>query len=223
MTSLQTKPLRVWDVPTRLFHWALVVLVVTSVASVKAGNMDLHLNSGYAVLSLVLFRILWGFFGTTYARFGSFVRGPGQVVEYAKSMLRPPHAFHAGHNPMGGWMVVVMLAVLLFQASTGLFANDDVITEGPLAKRVSKAVSDTLSTLHRRNEWVIYGMVALHVLAVVGYLVRFRENLVRPMLTGTKQAPADASFAGITGSRIGVAAALLAVCATGVWFVAKRL
>ncbi len=223
MSDSQSKPLRVWDLPTRFFHWALVALVATSVVSVKAGKMDIHMLSGYSVLALLLFRLVWGFAGTAYARFSSFLHGPRTVLAYARSLIRPPHQHHPGHNPLGGLMVAVMLAVLLFQAATGLFANDDVVTEGPLAKFVSKAVSDRLSTLHRLNEWVIYGLVGVHVAAVVGYLAKFGDNLVRPMFTGVKWVPADARFIGIGGSRSGWALLVLAVCAAGVWVVVKRL
>ena len=117
--------------------------------------MDWHIRAGETMLTLVLFRILWGFLGSRHARFASFVRGPRAVLAYARSLLRPAHAQFAGHNPLGGWMVVLLLGALLAQASAGLFANDDIATEGPLARFISKDLSDAISSFHRRNAWFV--------------------------------------------------------------------
>src|SRR5512134_348932 len=118
---------RVWDLPVRLFHWLLVVLVVFSYTTGKLGGNSLqwHFRSGYCILALVLFRIAWGLFGSQTARFSDFIHGPKRVFSYARSLARGASMFHAGHNPMGGLMVVLMLVLLLVQATTGLFVDDD--------------------------------------------------------------------------------------------------
>ena len=177
-------PVRVWDLPTRLFHWALVVLVCFSVVTVKIGGlwMDWHMRSGYAILALVLFRILWGFAGSRYARFSSFVRRPAEVVGYLSGRIE--HG--AGHSPLAAFSVLAMLAVLIVQASIGLFSNDGNFTEGPLARLVSSAASERLSTVHRLGEWAIYALVGLHVLAIAYYTTFRKIALVRPMVTGDR-------------------------------------
>ncbi|MCA3218162.1 MAG: cytochrome b/b6 domain-containing protein [Burkholderiales bacterium] len=175
---------RVWDLPTRLFHWSLAALVLFSIVTVKLGGLwiDWHMRSGYAILALVLFRVLWGFAGSHYARFASFVRGPVGMLGY----LRGRVAHVAGHNPLGALSVVALLAVLGVQASTGLFTSDGSFTEGPLAKLVSGQTVDWLSTVHRYGEWVIYGLVGLHIAAVIFYSVFRFQPLVKAMLTGDR-------------------------------------
>lgn len=179
---------RIWDLPTRLVHWALVVLVVTSFVTGKVGGnaMTWHMLSGYAILALVVFRVLWGFAGPHYARFATFVRGPRQVLALFIATVRGTAQTFAGHNPLGALSVLALLAVLLLQASTGLFANDDIATEGPLAKLVSGAVSALLTKVHLVNHYVILAMVALHLAAVAFYFFVKDENLVGPMITGDK-------------------------------------
>jgi len=209
----------VWDLPLRLFHWLLAVTVITGISAALLGNLDLHVLCGQIALALLLFRIVWGFVGPEHARFRSFVRGPRAIVAYVRSMLRPPHHFHAGHNPLGALVVILMLALLLAQAVSGLFANNDIATEGPLARFISKATSDAITGLHDRNGWLIIGLIALHVGAVFGYLLRFRDNLIRPMVTGTKTLPAGESATAISGHRLGLALAVLALCSLAAWLV----
>ena len=177
-------PVRVWDLPTRLFHWALVALVVFSVVTVKLGGfwMDWHMRSGYAILALVLFRILWGFAGSRYALFSSFVRRPSEVIGYLRGQVE--HG--AGHSPLAAVSVLVLLAVLLAQASTGLFSNDGNFTEGPLARLVSGTTGERLSTVHRFGEWTLYALVGLHVAAIAYYTTFRKVALVRPMITGDR-------------------------------------
>jgi cytochrome b len=179
---------RVWDAPVRVFHWVLVALVLTSwVTSEIGGNaMTYHMWSGYTILALVLFRIAWGFVGSTHARFGSFVKGPGAVMRYAAGLTKAGSARFLGHNPLGGWSVLLMLASILLQASTGLFANDDIATEGPLASRVSGATSSLLTTIHRINFYVLLALICLHLAAILYYLLVKRENLIGAMITGRK-------------------------------------
>lgn len=193
----------VWDLPLRLFHWSLAAVVITGIAAIKLDHIDLHIRCGQVTLALVLFRIIWGFVGPAYARFTSFVRGPAAIMAYVRSLLRPPHEFHAGHNPLGGMVVVLMLVLLLLQAISGLFANDDIATEGPWAVMVSKAASNAITALHYRNSWLIIALIALHVVAVFVYLIRYRDNLIRPMFTGLKRIPPDTPASGIAGSQLG--------------------
>ena len=222
MLERDTRPVRVWDAPTRIFHWALTALVVTSVASAKLDHMDVHLVSGQLILGLVLFRVIWGFVGSEHARFRAFVRGPGTVVHYARSLLRPPSAFHAGHNPLGALMVVAMLLVLAFQAGSGLFANDDIVTEGPFARFVTKATSDAITRWHYANSYLIYVLAAAHVLAVLGYLIVLRQNLIGPMFTGVKRVPVTETARDIARGRSALGVVLLLGCLAAV-LVAVRL
>ncbi|MBK9952964.1 MAG: cytochrome b/b6 domain-containing protein [Candidatus Competibacteraceae bacterium] len=155
----------------------------------NSGTMDYHVWGGYAVLTLVLFRLIWGVAGSETARFGDFVRGPGAALAYVRAPVARQCCF--GHNPMGGWSIVLMLALLLVQAGTGLFANDDILIEGPLYPWVSKGTSDWLSSVHRFNFNLLLAVIALHVAAVLFYLLVKRENLIHPMLSGRKQLPPE--------------------------------
>jgi cytochrome b len=210
----------VWDLPLRLFHWLLALLIVTSFVSANIGGnaMQIHILSGYCVLALLLFRLLWGFLGSTHARFASFVRGPAAVIAY----LRGHGAGrHLGHNPAGAWSVIFMLAALLLQTATGLFANDDIATEGPLAKLVSKALSDRITGVHHLNVKLLLALIGLHLSAVVFYLIYKRENLVKPMITGFKDAAAGAGEAVQKPGKTWIAALLLAACSGAVYVLLK--
>ena len=182
------KRVLVWDLPTRLFHWSIVILVVICVVTGKLGLdwLEVHMISGYGVLSLVLFRLVWGFVGGRHARFASFVRGPAVVGRHIADLLKKDAPRHLGHNPLGGWSVMAMLGALLLQASTGLFATDDIFTEGPLYPLATKAASDLLTRIHRWNADAIIVLVAIHVLAIGFYLVVKHENLIKPMINGRK-------------------------------------
>lgn len=187
------KKVRVWDAPVRLFHWALVILIATSYFSGRAAGdwMKLHFWAGYAILALLLFRIAWGFVGSTTARFSSFVKGPGAWLGYLATVLRGGKTYEAGHNPVGGIMVVVLLLAVLAQATAGLFSADTDLgtVNGPLATRIADAWVDRLTAFHKTWVNVLLLLVALHVLAAVGYLVVKRQNLIGAMITGRK--PAD--------------------------------
>lgn len=180
--------IRVWDLPTRFFHWLVVIFVVVSfVTGVVGGNwMPYHLKSGYIIFTLLLFRLIWGFWGGRYSRFVSFVKGPVAVMRYAKNLFRKDAPKILGHNPMGGWSVMAMLAALAVQVGSGLFANDDIATQGPLYGWVSKAASDRLTGIHVFNKSVIIFLVALHLLAVLFYLLIKHDNLIVPMVTGLR-------------------------------------
>ena len=183
-------PMPVWDLPIRLFHWLLVIAVGVSYASVKLNRMPIHLISGYTVAGLLLFRIIWGLVGSDTARFARFLRSPLAAIRHLLHFFRREPDTEVGHNAAGGWMVLVMLLALLVQVGTGLFSNDDGDTEGPLAKFVDKAMSDTISGIHDKNFNVILGLVGLHVVVITLYALVKRQNLVRPMFTGKKRLPA---------------------------------
>lgn len=185
----------VWDVPIRLFHWLLVLAVAGLVVTAKVGGnwLEWHTKLGYFVLGLVFFRLIWGFVGTTHARFGAFLRGPKAVVAYTRTLFAK-HAdatSHVGHNPLGGWSTMVMLVLIGFQAISGLFANDDVLLEGPYANRVTKATSDFLTKLHKLNSDLILILIGIHVVAIALYYFYKKDNLVKPMLTGKKEVGDD--------------------------------
>jgi cytochrome b len=215
---------RVWDWPVRCVHWAIVVLLVTQVATAMIGGnaMDWHVRAGETMLALVVFRLIWGFVGNRHARFSSFVRGPGAVLRYARSVVRPPHELHVGHNPLGGWMVIALLLLLLIQAGTGLFSNDDVLTDGPLVRFISKDLSDKISSFHSKNAWVIVTLACAHIGAVFFYLFALKENLIAPMVHGSKRLPATHAAAGDDTGGHARAFALLAMCALAVWWLVTR-
>jgi cytochrome b len=214
---------RVWDIPVRVFHWLLVALIVVSFTTAQIGGnaMRIHELSGFSILTLVLFRVLWGIFGSTYARFSDFVRHPRQAIEYAKSLRRGRSPFYAGHNPLGGWMVVALLLCLLVQTGTGLFANDDVMTEGPLFDWVSKRTSDILSRIHEVNFYVLLALITLHVAAALYYLWGKRDNLILPLLTGRKQVREAQDVPESRDGPLWLALLLVAVCAGGVYLLVR--
>lgn len=181
---------KVWDLPTRLFHWTLVVCFGVSWASAQLFDaMDVHLYAGYLTLVLVIFRVIWGFVGSSTARFSQFISGVRPTLVYTATLLKPRPSYYFGHNPLGGWAVILMLALLAFQAITGLFAHDDLLTSGPLAHHVSNDLSDYLSHLHHRAFNVLLAVVGLHTVAVLFYQLYKRNNLITTMLTGYKTLP----------------------------------
>ncbi len=216
---------KVWDWPVRLVHWAIVMLVVILIATGLIGNEALawHMRAGGTLLALVIFRIVWGFIGSGNARFASFVRGPGAVLAYLRSLVRPPHEIHATHNPIGGWMVVALLLAMLFQAGAGLFTNDDILNDGPLVKLISKDLSDSISSWHRRGWWVVAGLAVAHILAVLSYYLVLKDNLVYPMVSGEKILPSGAANPAAGVASTGKALVVLALCGALVWWMFNRL
>ena len=182
-------PMRVWDAPTRLFHWVLIVLIATSWVTQYENWMEWHKLSGYSILTLLLFRLAWGFVGSDTARFARFLKSPLAALRHVSHITRREPDYEIGHNAAGGWMVLVMLLLLLVQAVSGLFSNDDIDTEGPLTNQVSKEQSDWFSHIHSINFTLIEIVIALHVLAIIAYAVLKRQDLVRPMVTGKKRMP----------------------------------
>ena len=195
---------RVWDLPTRLFHWLLLVGVVTAFISVKLGGnaMVWHGRAGTFVLSLLIFRLLWGFMGSPTARFQSFLKGPRTVWRYIQGQtpgtsgtpgtpgtpgnLGSPGQSSIGHNPLGALSVVALLGLFFFQTLTGLGASDDIFFDGPLAKDLGSDTVSLLTSLHKSTEPFLLGLVALHVAAIIFYRLVKKTDLVQPMITGVK-------------------------------------
>lgn len=184
---------KVWDLPTRLFHWLLFVLVVGAIITENLGGyaMEWHGRIGLAILGLVSFRISWGFVGSTYARFNHFLRGPKSIHAYLRGEWQG-----LGHNPLGAWSVLTLLLLLLTQVGTGLFANDDIAFNGPLYDLVGKDLSNRLRGLHALNAYLLMSLISLHILAILYYRKVKRQNLVTPMLTGWIEAEGEPSRGG---------------------------
>lgn len=212
-----TVRVKAWDLPTRLFHWALVAAVGFSWYSGETGMTEWHERSGLTVLALLAFRLIWGFVGGRTARFGDFVRGPAAVWRYLRATLAGRHPLHLGHNPLGGWSVLALLAVLAAQAGMGLFGTDDILYEGPLYPLVSHETAMKLTGRHQLLFNLVLALVVIHVTAVLAYAVLLKTNLIRPMVTGWKDIPADAAPARIARTPAWIAAVLFAGCALAAW------
>jgi cytochrome b len=209
----------VWDLPTRLFHWSLALLVITAIVSVKVGGnaMTWHFRCGYAVMALLAFRIVWGLVGGRWSRFASFVYAPSTVLRYLRGEHRPGDHFEVGHNPLGSFSVFGLLAVLLLQVSTGLVSDDEISNAGPLVKLVSGKVSSVATHWHADfGAVIIYLLIGLHVAAIVYYRKRKQLDLVTPMVRGDKLLPAEVPASTDNLGRRLLAAALLAVFAFAV-------
>ncbi|MFS8038716.1 cytochrome b/b6 domain-containing protein [Xanthobacter sp. AM11] len=209
---------KVWDAPTRLFHWSIVALVATSYATARLGRIDWHFYSGYAILALVLFRIAWGLAGSQTARFASFLRSPAAAVAHLRHALARQVPDEAGHNAAGGLMVAALLALLLLQAVSGLFSNDGLFVEGPLAHLAGPDLSERITILHGVVFNLILAAVAVHVAAVLLYALVLRQDLVRPMFTGWKRLPAGTSSPRL--APIWLAGLFAALAAAAVWALA---
>lgn len=220
-TSLQRFP--VWDLPVRLFHWTVVILIAISWITAQIGGVAMiyHMWSGYAILTLALFRLLWGFWGGAHARFGDFVRGPGAAFRYVRGLIKGETQYYRGHNPVGGWMVILLLLLLLIQAGVGLFANDDIFIEGPLYPWVSKATSDFLTKIHKLNSDVLLIAIGLHIAAALFYLLVKRENLIWPMVTGYKELPSALPSQENYTASLWLAVILLSAVAGGVYLLVR--
>ncbi|HEY8706752.1 MAG TPA: cytochrome b/b6 domain-containing protein [Burkholderiaceae bacterium] len=209
-------PVRVWDLPTRAFHWLLAACVVGSIVSAYLGGnaMVWHLRLGYAVFTLLAFRLLWGVVGGHWSRFASFVYAPATVVRYWRGQSRAHEHHDVGHNPLGALVVFALLGLLTLQVGSGLFADDEIATTGPLFKYVSDATSHALTRWHKNvGQWLIIALLLLHVGAILFYWVWRQRNLVRPMLSGDKHLTVAAPVSSDSLRSRLLAAVLLVVCA----------
>ena len=178
-----TNKIKVWDLPTRVFHWALAIGFVVSFASAKMGEMDLHSTSAVYILGLLIFRLIWGFAGSVTARFAHFIPSIFKLKAYLRQ--KEPFEDHVGHSPLGALAVVVLLLLMLFQLLTGLVADDDIYTAGPLREMVSDSLSDWATSSHSLLSDILLGFVILHIAAVFFYWLVKKQNLIKPMITGT--------------------------------------
>jgi cytochrome b len=214
--------IKVWDLPTRLFHWTLLLLIIACwFTSTENGDMNWHMRCGFAVLVLLLFRLVWGMLGSTTARFASFVASPRAVRSYFAGMRNAGPVPHIGHNPAGGWMVLALLGLVLAISACGLFANDDMMSEGPLAHLVSERFSDLATAWHESAFYLLLVLVALHLSAIVFYLLVKKENLVRPMLTGFKFLPQGAPKPALHFGSVKLALLILGCASGAVWMLVR--
>lgn len=191
----------VWDIYIRLFHWLLVGLLGFSWWSGERHEMEWHRLSGYAILFLLIFRLYWGFMGSGTARFVHFVRSPRTAFAYLRNLRTRPYRATAGHNPVGGWSVLLMLVSLIAMVTAGLFAVDvDGLESGPLADYVSFDQGRMAADLHGLLFNLLLALVALHIVAILYYLLRLRHNLIGPMIHGRGTMPVEQTTALPTGS-----------------------
>jgi cytochrome b len=212
---------RVWDLPTRIFHWALVAGVIgLAITGTIGGNaMVWHFRFGYSVLTLLLFRVVWGLVGGRWSRFGAFIYSPQSVINYLKGQGKPEHG--VGHSPIGAGSVFAMLGFLLAQAGTGLLSDDEIAFSGPLTRFVSNSVVSLATNYHKNiGKWVLLALVILHILAIVFYLWR-KHKLVHAMLHGDKHlVTAMPASRDDTVSRLS-ALIVLGACAAAVYWLSS--
>ena len=212
--------IRVWDLPTRLFHWLLVFFVAALVVTGYSGAMTWHARCGYAVLTLLLFRLVWGFVGGRWSRFRNFLYAPSSVLAYLGGRPHPDHL--VGHNPLGAGSVFAMMLVLLAQVATGLIGDDEIAFTGPLNRFVSSAAGLRATWYHKQvGQWLLVALVLLHVAAIVWYVMKKRQPLVRTMVDGDKELPAGTPASRDDGRSRLLAVVVLAACAALVAWVVR--
>jgi cytochrome b len=206
---------RVWDLPTRLFHWALTALIVMQYATGEYHVLDMrwHYWLGYATLALIAFRVLWGVVGSQTSRFVDFLRGPDVVLRHIHAYVYQNPQSSIGHNPLGGWSVLALLACVLVQAVSGLFASDEISEQGLFADHVSAKTMHLMTKLHSWNQNLLLILIALHVVAVLLHLLLKHDNLIVPMFNGRKALTAAPRLKFVSAWR---ALLLLVVCAAAV-------
>lgn len=222
-SSGEAKPVRVWDLPTRLFHWTLAAAVVAQIVTGKIGGNAItwHFRIGYVVMGLLAFRLVWGLVGGHWSRFARFIYGPGTVLRYLRGRTRDDEHLDVGHNPLGAFSVFALLGLLAVQVGTGLVADDEIANQGPLYRFVDSATA--LSATHWHKDYgqvVLIVLVLLHVGAIVLYRLR-GKNLVQPMLSGDKLLPPGVPASrDAAGTRL-AALAVLAACAAAVTWIVR--
>jgi cytochrome b len=218
---------RVWDLPTRAFHWLLAAAVIGLVTTGKIGGnaLEWHFRFGYTVMALLAFRLLWGLVGGHWSRFINFIYAPGTVLRYLRGQTRPDEHLDVGHNPLGAFSVFALLFFLAVQVGTGLVADDEIATQGPLNKFVSSATASSATHWHKDyGQVILIVLVLLHVAAIVFYRVKKGKNLVQTMVTGDKQLPAGLPTAPSASDSTAVrmlALGLVLACAALVTWVVK--
>lgn len=218
--SSELRPVRVWDLPTRLFHWLLVLAVVAAVVTAKVGGnaIEWHFLLGYAIGALLLFRLIWGVVGGRWSRFTNFVPTPGRLLRYLRGQPQPGEHLEVGHNPLGALSVLALLGWLLVQVGSGLVADDEIANTGPLVRFVSGELSALATSWHTAlGQWGLLALVGLHVAAIVFYRLMKGRDLIGPMLKGDQLLPPDVPASADGAGRRLLAAGLLLLCALAVW------
>lgn len=208
-TGSVMRRVRVWDLPTRLFHWSLALAVLCAVVTAKVGGaaIDWHFRLGYLICTLLLFRLMWGVVGGRWSRFVHILHAPGTLWRYLRGQTGPHEHLEVGHSPLGSLSVLALLGLLLVQVGSGLIADDEIASTGPLVRFVASATSLAATSWHRSGgQWILLGLIGLHLAAIAFYRLGRGKDLVRPMLTGDKLLPAD-----VPASRDGGSAWLLAL------------
>ena len=209
---------RVWDLPTRLFHWALATAVIGLIVTGTIGIMEWHFRLGYVVMALLLFRLVWGFIGGRWSRFAAFVYPPSSVLAYLRGRAHPDHLI--GHNPLGAFSVFAVLAILAVQVATGLVADDQIAASGPLTRFVSESTVKLASGWHKaQGKWTVIALVSLHVLAVLFYVMVKRHSLVRPMISGDKLTAGTVAPSRDAAATRLVALVVFMLCMSFAWWI----
>ena len=206
---------RVWDLPTRVFHWTLTVSVIASVVTAKVGGnaMTWHIRLGLLAMALIAFRVLWGLVGGHWSRFASFLYGPRSVLAYLRGDSGAAGRFDVGHSPVGALSVFAFLALLGLQVTTGLVADDEIATTGPLNRFVSSATAGLATGWHKNiGQYLVIVLMVAHVAVVLYYLWRKQRNLITPMLSGDKQLPAGTPASADSWASRTLALLLMALC-----------
>lgn len=213
----------IWDIPIRLFHWAIVITLCYSWYSMEIeGDLGHHFLSGYIALGLILFRIVWGIIGSRYARFGSFIYKPSEISAYLKTFFNREGGKYAGHNPLGGLSVLALLLVILIQTGTGMFADDEDYYFAPLNDYVSGSTAGRITEFHGVNAKIIFGLAILHIVAILFYRLYKKENLITAMITGKKSDEQD-RYEPIRDSRLPRAIILAIIISAAVYGVVNYL
>lgn len=216
---MKTERIKLWDLPTRVFHWLLMFLIVAAIVTGKTGGnaIEWHGRIGLTILGLIVFRVVWGFVGSSHARFANFVPSPSSLRAYLRGRWTG-----VGHNPLGALSVLALLALVGVQAGTGVFSNDDIAFQGPLSGLIDKSLSDWLTGIHKTAINLLIALIALHLVAIAFYTKVKKDTLVKPMLTGWKDVPPGQGKSATGGGPIAVVIALLIALAvvyvaTGQW------
>jgi cytochrome b len=215
---------RIWDLPTRVFHWVLALAVVGAVVTAKIGGnaMVWHMRFGLLVMALLAFRLVWGFAGGHWSRFAAFLYAPRSVVAYLRGDSGPGGRHDVGHSPLGALSVFALLALLIAQVATGLVADDEIATVGPLNRFVDAALGLKATAWHENvGQYLIMALVVLHVGAVLFYLLKKGRNLIAPMWHGDKSLPTGTPASADGPAQRGVALVLIAAALGGAWWVAR--
>lgn len=188
-----TTSVKIWDLPTRVFHWTLVFGIGFSWLSAELGGlwMDWHMQAGILMLALIIFRIIWGFVGSETSRFSSFIKSPARAIHHWQELKDRGTAYYAGHNPLGAWMVVFLLVGVLLQAISGLFVSDDILVEGPLYGLVTESTAGALTSFHHLWFNILLLAALIHILTIGFYKIRKRTNLIKAMVAGSADWPVE--------------------------------